>query len=294
MTRPTREEVARIIDPSAWALDADGYSVEQISAGAALTKADAVLSLFPEGRAEQDRGGEVERLRADVFRPGVMRCAKCQFRLIRNVLYAQTGNIGVGTSETEPCPNGCGPLWPVTWKDECKEADKCWDQQVERAVKAEADLSTARLRIKALETENDALLAVEGAARSLPRRTPAPGGAGTEHPFMIAAAHVWDNDRALGNLDKVRALLSSAQGETKEGFDELPELPCGEQPGATAPATAALAVDDEMDEPCEYCGEGDPVPATGYWRCPVCDAEWNQDDEVEAAAPDAAALAEGE
>jgi hypothetical protein len=32
------------------------------------------------------------------------------------------------------------------------------------------------------------------------------------------------------------------------------------------------------DEPCEYCGDGDPVPARGHWRCPVCDAEWNTED----------------
>ncbi len=35
----------------------------------------------------------------------------------------------------------------------------------------------------------------------------------------------------------------------------------------------------ENEEPCEHCGEGDPVPAKGYWRCPVCDAEWNDKDE---------------
>lgn len=35
------------------------------------------------------------------------------------------------------------------------------------------------------------------------------------------------------------------------------------------------------DDACEHCGDGDPVLAKGYWRCPVCDAEWNQDDEDE-------------
>ena len=36
-----------------------------------------------------------------------------------------------------------------------------------------------------------------------------------------------------------------------------------------------------MDEEdiCEYCGDGDPVPAKGYWRCPVCDAEWPDEEE---------------
>lgn len=33
--------------------------------------------------------------------------------------------------------------------------------------------------------------------------------------------------------------------------------------------------DDDIDEVCEGCGDGDKVPATGYWRCPVCDSEWD-------------------
>ena len=32
-------------------------------------------------------------------------------------------------------------------------------------------------------------------------------------------------------------------------------------------------------KPCAGCGDGDKVPATGYWRCPVCDSEWSDDDE---------------
>lgn len=289
-----------------------GYRAAKAEKGAAVP--------LPEGRSEQDQGGgdpalgaetfriavgwqkrcgkaeaEVERLRADVFRPGVMRCAKCQFRLIRNVLYAQTGDIGVGTSETEPCPNGCGPLWPVTWKDECKEADRCWDQQVERAVKAEADLSAALLRIKALETENEALLAVEEAARNLPRETPAPGGAGTEHPFMIAAAHVWDNDRALGQLDKLRS-LPSAQGETKPETALVHGVDFN-IPNPSAGATAALASRIDVEPGCDH----DNIPAPGEIR--VINGKWmrfiereleGDKWEVLGPAPDAAALVEGE
>ncbi len=39
---------------------------------------------------------------------------------------------------------------------------------------------------------------------------------------------------------------------------------------------------DQADERCDHCGEGDPVPAKGYWKCPVCDAEWNVDEDDEA------------
>lgn len=55
--------------------------------------------------------------------PGVMHCAKCKFRLVRTNLYVSDGTTGPGDNTTEPCPNGCGPLWPVTWEQEARE---CW------------------------------------------------------------------------------------------------------------------------------------------------------------------------
>ena len=33
-----------------------------------------------------------------------------------------------------------------------------------------------------------------------------------------------------------------------------------------------------QDEPCEHCESN--CPSTGYWHCPVCDAEWNDDDDT--------------
>lgn len=33
------------------------------------------------------------------------------------------------------------------------------------------------------------------------------------------------------------------------------------------------------DEPCPGCGDGDKVPAHGYWQCPVCDAEWYENEQ---------------
>lgn len=53
--------------------------------------------------------------------PGVVRCAKCAFQLHRTNLYLQSGTVGAGDSKTEPCPNGCGPLWPVTWETWARE-----------------------------------------------------------------------------------------------------------------------------------------------------------------------------
>ncbi len=41
---PSREEVARIIDPTAWKME-DGYLIEQSHSADALAKADAILAL---------------------------------------------------------------------------------------------------------------------------------------------------------------------------------------------------------------------------------------------------------
>ena len=35
----------------------------------------------------------------------------------------------------------------------------------------------------------------------------------------------------------------------------------------------------EQKQPCEGCGDGEKVPAKGYFRCPVCDTEWFDEDE---------------
>jgi hypothetical protein len=57
----------------------------------------------------------VKALESAAIVPGVLRCAKCDYELMKTNLYFNYGTVGPGDSETEPCPNGCGPLWPVTW-----------------------------------------------------------------------------------------------------------------------------------------------------------------------------------
>ncbi|MBA0419527.1 hypothetical protein D7Y22_00935 [Stenotrophomonas maltophilia] len=76
----------------------------------------------PKTLADARPGGRV-RLgdqRSDLV-PGIVRCAKCTFQLHRTNLYLQSGTVGAGDSKTEPCPNGCGPLWPVTWETWARE-----------------------------------------------------------------------------------------------------------------------------------------------------------------------------
>lgn len=69
--------------------------------------------------------------------PGRMRCAKCEFVLTRVNLYVNSGQVGAGSNETEPCPNGCGPLWPVTWQQEAEAGYKANETLFERTKAAE-------------------------------------------------------------------------------------------------------------------------------------------------------------
>lgn len=80
-------------------------------------------------RADKPHAEAVER--KDIV-PGMMYCAKCKFCLTRRTLYVQSGNVGSGTNETEPCPNGCGPLWPVTWKMLCDDYEERLVEEIEK------------------------------------------------------------------------------------------------------------------------------------------------------------------
>lgn len=86
---------------------------------------------------ERPRGADAHR---KDFVPGAMRCAKCSFRLSRVILDVSSGTAGAGGNETEPCPNGCGPLWPVTWEEEARKAWATAEELFERAKRAEEAL----------------------------------------------------------------------------------------------------------------------------------------------------------
>lgn len=91
---------------------------------------------------DDDREKTAALVEAKLYRPGVLRCAKCGFRLVSNVLNAATGNVHVHDT-TANCPNDGAPMWRVSWEEECRESDRCWEQQVERAVAAEEALARA-------------------------------------------------------------------------------------------------------------------------------------------------------
>jgi hypothetical protein len=94
-------------------------SLEKGIVGTGVTKHNALCEareyLRQIASASLSAPGATER--ADIV-PGLMRCGKCDFRLMRQTIYMESGIIGAGTSETEPCSNGCGPLWPITWEEQ--------------------------------------------------------------------------------------------------------------------------------------------------------------------------------
>lgn len=72
--------------------------------------------------------------------PNKLRCAKCSFELERLTMNANTGAVGIGTNEPERCPNGCGPLWRVTWEQEAQAYAKSMNDWADRAIAAEKAL----------------------------------------------------------------------------------------------------------------------------------------------------------
>ena len=86
--------------------------------------------------------------------PGVMRCAKCEFQLVRQVLAVNLGEVFAGDSKTEPCPNHCGPLWPVTWKQYAQQAMDAAESMADRAFAAEKEVKQLRGELSALDAPN--------------------------------------------------------------------------------------------------------------------------------------------
>lgn len=74
--------------------------------------------------------------------PGNLRCKKCNFYLVSSTLYVKSGTIGPN-NKSEPCPNGCGPLWKVTHTERLNEV-------IESANKSFDDLNAMRTKYERL------------------------------------------------------------------------------------------------------------------------------------------------
>lgn len=102
--------------------------------------------------------------------PGKMHCARCKFSLNRVSLNVNVGTVTAGDNKTEPCPNGCGPLWPVTWEQEAREGWAINESMFECAKAAEDALAAIRAEPFALATPQAERPAEPAADASLLRR----------------------------------------------------------------------------------------------------------------------------
>ena len=134
----------------------------------------------------------IAELQSSVIAPGIMRCAGCGFVLTKNNINMAAGTITAGDSNTEPCPNGCGPLWPVTWKEQALQMRDDSEQWFE-------ELQQSRQRIAELE------------ARTVTVQLPADNAAESESPEDDATAWFDEGWNARGKDDK-EALIAAGIG----------------------------------------------------------------------------------
>lgn len=134
------------------------HLVHNIPCDDILALLDEVERLYDSIRCEEARFRreleESERLRADQFVPGVMHCAKCKFQLTKRVLCMGSGTIRAGDNKTEPCPNGCGPLWPVTWKQADDENQEIIGRLCDENRELRAELEVAHIACQLSIAEN--------------------------------------------------------------------------------------------------------------------------------------------
>ncbi|EPB8130358.1 TPA: hypothetical protein PXP79_001603 [Yersinia enterocolitica] len=99
--------------------------------------ADHITSIESQLETARKRITELENA---ALVPGVLHCAKCNFQLSKTNLYMKSGTTGPGDNKSEPCPNGCGPLWPVTWRQWAFDASAAADKYFDELKAAEARL----------------------------------------------------------------------------------------------------------------------------------------------------------
>lgn len=138
--------------------------------------------------------------------PGVMHCARCKFVLTRTNLYVGDGTTGPGTNETEPCSNGCGPLWPMTWEQWARDAVATSERFFDEAKKLRAAVKLAYGHLWAINDEP---------AAPIPLRSCEQASNAARHALRDALTM----DERGQAIAEVRALLSpNAQAEREPGF----------------------------------------------------------------------------
>ncbi|WP_226018431.1 hypothetical protein [Novosphingobium sp. FKTRR1] len=95
--------------------------------------------------------------------PGVLRCPRCSFRLVKMTL---TPSGAFANPEPDDCPNCASPLWRVTWEDEAKDAYKVAESQMDRALAAERHAETLHGQLQRMIDRWEALQAQLAEARA--------------------------------------------------------------------------------------------------------------------------------
>jgi len=101
------------VDERGWAALRAGVATRanRLAMQAALADALAELTtLRAELQAAKERAEKAEAL---AYVPGLRKCAKCGCSLLSTNLHVNHGAVSAN-NEPQDCPNGCGPMWPVT------------------------------------------------------------------------------------------------------------------------------------------------------------------------------------
>ncbi|MCP3730401.1 hypothetical protein M9978_08160 [Sphingomonas sp. MG17] len=117
----------------------DGGEVGDVMIGEFIARwEDAADGVMMDADTAEALAREFKRMRSLIYCPGVLRCAKCDFRLTKTTL---TPVGAFANEEPDSCPNCNVPMWRTTWQDEARDAYKTAESQMDRAIDAEGKLA---------------------------------------------------------------------------------------------------------------------------------------------------------
>lgn len=148
---------------------------------------------------------ELAKLGGLAYCPGILRCAKCDFRLTKTVL---TPAGAFANTEPDTCPNCNVPMWLVTWKDEAHDAYKTAESQMKRALEAERALASTTSPAPVSEETGRALQAIKRLTEL---------AQGESGPPVVTKAMLWAylNGQRDAALTTPNPFVSEAEVEAK-------------------------------------------------------------------------------
>lgn len=82
---------------------------------------DILTDIVADLQEDRQQSLKVPALEKLVYIPGVFKCAKCSFVVVKSTMNMQSGTITANDKKGEKCPNDGAPLWRVTYKDQYAE-----------------------------------------------------------------------------------------------------------------------------------------------------------------------------